>query len=338
MFNCPICKEEHAVYKCSQFIQLSPKERMIQASKASLCLNCLRPGHAKVDCRLGTCRKCQKQHNTLLHFEKQEEVEQNSPTEPTVKNPSSGLYHVRVPSQIYLATAVVDIFDNKGQLQPCRVMIDGGAQSCAITDSCVSRLGLQKKAFEIPLLSIDDMNTKIKYRTFTTIHSRFFKQGFDVELLVVKKISDALPSFLLNREEFNLPENIHLADPRFYEPAPVDIIIGAEFAFDFLLTGRHKILGHEAILQETKLGWIIAGRVYGSKQETRSDQRATICNFLHNTSLPLLWELDQVKPSSTRSKDEQECEKHFIQETRRDDDGRYEVKLPLNEKINHLGE
>ncbi|XP_043476349.1 uncharacterized protein LOC122507611 [Leptopilina heterotoma] len=217
----------------------------------------------------------------------------------TLEKEASINCHVRSPSQVYLATAIVDVLDSQGRYQPCRVMLDGGAQSCTITSNCVSRLGLKQTPFEIPLLSIDDMSTNVKFKTSTTIRS---------------------------------------PDPKFNEPSPIDIIIGAEYTYNFLGSGKLSIKGHSAVLQNTTLGWILAGRIFDVKQRHNTNSQASICNFLHNTSLPLLWELDQVQPTCTRSKEEEECETHYKENTFRDDSGSYVVKLPFNEKVKMLGE
>ena len=63
-----------------------------------------------------------------------------------------------------------------------------------------------------------------------------------------------------------------------------------------------------------------------------------VWNVIQHTSFPLLWELDQVQPSSKCSKEEQAYETHFIKHVKRDNSGRYTVKLPFNEKLNQIGE
>ena len=318
---------------------MSPQNRQTDVKNASLCSNCLRAGHRVADCRLNNCRKCNKRHNTLLHFDKSsDQTEQLTAVENAAASSGTASYHIRLPSQIYLATAIVDVVDSQGNYQPCRVMIDGGSQSCAITDSCASRLGLRKRSFKIPLLSIDDMCTKIQFRTFATIKSRFNNECCDLELLIVKQISNSMPSCSLDRDAFKIPQNIFLADPDFHVPAPIDIIIGAEYAYSFLLAGQLSLKGHTAVLQKTSLGWIIAGRVYDPQRRNKVGPKSVVCNFLHNTCLPLLWELDKVQPSSTRSKEEQACENHFVEHVQRDNTGRYTVKLPFNNKIEKLGE
>ncbi|XP_071632824.1 uncharacterized protein [Temnothorax longispinosus] len=48
--NCPVCKEQHYVTKCSQFLKLSPRERQAKSRDLKLCLNCLRSGHGMKNC------------------------------------------------------------------------------------------------------------------------------------------------------------------------------------------------------------------------------------------------------------------------------------------------
>lgn len=67
--NCPLCSEVHMLFKCGKFLTLTVNERFKVVKNASLCFNCLR-NHTAKDCKFGSCKKCGKRHNTLLHFTK----------------------------------------------------------------------------------------------------------------------------------------------------------------------------------------------------------------------------------------------------------------------------
>lgn len=69
---CPVCKEEHAIEKCSKFLSLTTPERIQEARKAALCLNCLRGNHKTRQCKSSTCSTCQGRHNAALHLTKEE--------------------------------------------------------------------------------------------------------------------------------------------------------------------------------------------------------------------------------------------------------------------------
>uniref|UniRef100_A0A6P7GDL0 Uncharacterized protein LOC114340957 n=1 Tax=Diabrotica virgifera virgifera TaxID=50390 RepID=A0A6P7GDL0_DIAVI len=66
---CFYCKEKHFIYNCSSFLKLNTYGRYKQAQKLGLCLNCLqKTNHISKNCQSGTCRKCGRKHNTLLHY------------------------------------------------------------------------------------------------------------------------------------------------------------------------------------------------------------------------------------------------------------------------------
>ena len=180
------------------------------------------------------------------------------------------------------------------------------------------------------------MKTNIQFETNAIIKSRFNNKKQKLDLLIVQVISNAMPSLPLNKKNFSIPSNIFLADPVFYESAPIDILIGAEFAYSFLCTGQLPIKGHAAVLQKTILGWIVAGRVYGNKSTVKARPIQSICNFVKNQDLPILWELDAVQTVSTFSQEEQACENQ--DHIKRDESGRYVVKLPFTEKTKQLGD
>ena len=62
------------------------------------------------------------------------------------------------------------------------------------------------------------------------------------------------------------------------------------------------------------------------------------CNLIKYHELPLLWKLGPENTSKFRSKEEQDCEIHYIDNTKRNETGRYVVKLPFNNKKNSLGD
>ncbi|XP_033228908.1 uncharacterized protein LOC117180520 [Belonocnema kinseyi] len=68
--KCLMCQENHHLFKCKQFRELSIDQRKELVLRHHCCLNCLTPGHKPYNCSSKyTCRKCHRKHNTLLHIE-----------------------------------------------------------------------------------------------------------------------------------------------------------------------------------------------------------------------------------------------------------------------------
>lgn len=69
--KCAYCgKDDYAIYRCTEYLKLGVEKRLQEARLHKLCLNCLRTSaHIAKQCISGSCRKCSKRHNTLLHIE-----------------------------------------------------------------------------------------------------------------------------------------------------------------------------------------------------------------------------------------------------------------------------
>ena len=338
--SCYICKGGHGVFACSQFLNLSPKERYEAARKVSLCTNCLRGNHHVQNCISGGCRKCGQRHNSLIHFDNpvsNNHSNSNFSNKQSHSNPSTSTqisnYQLLIPSQVVLATAVVDAVDNQGISHPCRIMLDGGSQPHVITERFANKLGLKKISVDVPLGAIDNLSTTIKHVTNAKIKSRYINSECDLSLFVVQTIGTTMPSIPIDRSSFSTPQDLFLADPNFQTPAEVDIILGAQYFYHFMGSGKIPIEGHPAVFQETDFGWVVAG-TFNHKHTKKSK---ISCNNMNFSELPLLWDLNSASVAPLRSREEEACEKHYVEKTYRDESGRYTVQLPFNDKVSQLG-
>lgn len=69
--RCGCCGAYHFIGSCSQYRSKSVEEKVRIIKKASLCYNCLRPGHNAEQCRSRNCVKCDRKHHTSIHRERQ---------------------------------------------------------------------------------------------------------------------------------------------------------------------------------------------------------------------------------------------------------------------------
>lgn len=65
---CPMCGEDHALYRCERFVQLSLVARREFVRANQRCSSCLRAEHGPDGCKSNTCARCpgNAQHNSLL--------------------------------------------------------------------------------------------------------------------------------------------------------------------------------------------------------------------------------------------------------------------------------
>lgn len=161
-----------------------------------------------------------------------------------------------------------------------------------------------------------------------------------INCLILPDITSSLPVTRIDSNSLNLPENTSLADPTFCIPSQIDLLIGADYFWDLLLEGKIK-LPSGPYLQNTRLGWIIAGPIYAQHPHLRKN--IVHCHFVQtlelNEQLKKFWEIEECSNIKQNfSKEELQCEKLFSDTTKRLPDGRFSVRIPLKESADSLGD
>ncbi|XP_062541320.1 uncharacterized protein LOC134209346 [Armigeres subalbatus] len=140
-------------------------------------------------------------------------------------------------------------------------------------------------------------------------------------------------------QQMDLSQGINLADPEYYNPSTVDIIIGAEIFFDLLVDGHFKLAEGGPVLQNTQLGWVVSGKVSESSRTTTSLTAVACTEERLDDLLTRFWELESCHTTSTMSLEESQCERIYNETTTRDVSGRFVVTLPKKPfLIDRLGE
>uniref|UniRef100_A0A182WG73 DUF5641 domain-containing protein n=1 Tax=Anopheles minimus TaxID=112268 RepID=A0A182WG73_9DIPT len=160
----------------------------------------------------------------------------------------------------------------------------------------------------------------------------------NVKCHVLPEITHNLPNSTIDVTSWNLPSNIVLADPTFYQPGQIDILMGIELFYNIIEEGLIKLPYHKTMLQKTNLGWIVSGY-----QEAAIHHNADPFNALHACTIEdqvaKFWELESCQSKQGMSLEETSCEDHFLNTYNRDSTGRFIVRLPTKPNvINKLGD
>lgn len=138
--TCPVCKNDHKIYVCKSFQEMSVVERESFITKNSRCSNCLAKNHSSSNCpSKGVCKFCGKKHHYLLHRENKNNANEsnnlNYPSTSGVGNselsspsPSNVTNHLNASdycqsSSILLATARVTIQAENGRQIRVRALL-----------------------------------------------------------------------------------------------------------------------------------------------------------------------------------------------------------------------
>ncbi|XP_076660380.1 uncharacterized protein LOC143363720 [Halictus rubicundus] len=142
----------------------------------------------------------------------------------------------------------------------------------------------------------------------------------------------------IDRGTIKIPPNLHLADPEFHRPAPIDLLFGSGTALSILCVGQIVLSRpdeSDLYLQKSQLGWVIGGSA-----PVTSPAHGTLCHATTALQFDLtrFWEVEEGPQRQHLSESDIICESHFQEHTVRNRDGRYVVALPFNEKLSRLGD
>lgn len=189
------------------------------------------------------------------------------------------------------------------------------------------------------MIGITQASSKVNLKCMVNIKSRVTSFKLSCCCLVVPNICGYIPAVNIDKDAFKVPTNIPLADPRFYESAKIDILLGSDCFWQILDREQISLGKHLPCIQNTKFGWTVAGPYAISSTYDQIQ-----CNFSKVSNEDLLqqlarfWEVEQGPSKKSLSEEELSCESHFIENTKRSADVRFIVEIPLKESVSLLGE
>ena len=207
-----------------------------------------------------------------------------------------------------MTSAMVEVFDSRGSTHKARILLDTCASANFITESLVKKLNLEKTKTSLYISALNNLQTTANFLVKITIKS-MYSNFRDLTLFSVPKITDLCPQEYISKEKLDIPTNLQLADPKFYEPNSIDILLGTGPTLSLFCNNKLKI--GEAIddlyLFKTKLGWVVGGGIKsdGSLRKSKcmiSDLKFDLENF---------WKIEEVDYDKSAITNTEQCEKHF---------------------------
>ena len=335
--NCIKCNRQHPLEKCTEFLSMGVSQRFELVKKHRMCFNCLSNSHIKSNCTSKTnCQLCHDRHHVTLHYEKKEPAHYNSQFVSTVAHATNQIEN----QQVMLATAVVFIKDFGGTNHECRALLDIGSTENFICEGLVQRLKLKRQTISLPIGGINDTSSRIKASVNSGMSSLDMKFEKSLKFLVVPKITGNLPYTNINVVKWNIPKELQLADPSFNKAQKVEILLGAGIFLELLKDGKLILDEGLPILQNTKLGWIVAGNIDWNQRKPINIE-SNFCGLINTQTLSQqvekFWQLEGCDPAEESSEKEQ-CERLFIENHIRQPSGKYMVQLPMRDTMVDIGD
>lgn len=165
---------------------------------------------------------------------------------------------VRSGGTVILATASVILRAEKGT-HPGRLLCDPGSQISCITESMAKRIELQFQSPKVIIEGIGAAETGVTGWGIVRVCPYFGGREIEMEVHVLDNITTELPTVSVSAECCLHLRDLQLADPHFRKPAPIDLLLGADYygqiLEDGIICGGHNKPG----AMNTRWGWMVFG-------------------------------------------------------------------------------
>lgn len=230
---------------------------------------------------------------------------------------------------------------DQGTKQTIRALCDNGSQVNLISNNISQKLGLKPNSNRTTFIGIGgtklgsasgETRVSIQLNNGTLITDTFF---------IVKNITNYTPQSDNHTTNWNkLISKNHFADDKYDQPGVINALLGVGIWIQIIEPGIIRNRNNNAVAHQTKLGYVI----FENRDDPYQIEEPYIGAISKGPSIKKLselmqklWEIEELPQQKVRTKEEEKCEEVFVQGHSRDKTGRYIVRIPFNDKINHLG-
>ena len=232
---------------------------------------------------------------------------------------------------VLLSTVIVSIRNAKGKPIRMRALLDSGSQASFITANMANALMLSTRRSQATITTLGSTQTQKTCGILSTT----INDAIDVNLHLITKITNVIPSREIDISQMRHINHLNLADPSFNIPSKVDVLLGADVVEDILL--EKKIKDNGLHLRESILGWVVSGPIATPDANCISTHLAVTADAETDQLLSKFWELESFPEQKHLTAEERKCEDHYSTTTRRNAEGRFVVQMPIKDDCQKLG-
>lgn len=331
-YVCGCCGAPTRTIECPKYTKMKPSERVEALKVRKTCFTCLSDRFDKCRCYASNptkCKTCQGTHHTTLH------VDSTSVRKMETRGMSSEIIPVS-------PTIIVEALSADGTWKKARALLDSGADHPLATYALNRRLGGKKasklvRVYDFQGLEVDPVKheTSLTLRPLNAVHLTNEEWHFLPSVYLRNTLGSVRTYTLRNL----IPNNIILADASLAEEGGViDIIMPTSFWAEIKTEGLIR-LSKTLMLENSLYGYVALGSIL---TETTQHYRPITTRMVRTT--PYQYQVNDIDKffdyQEDPPKDDEEIVEHiYTMTTRRQEDNRYVVHIPLIPNANQsLGE
>ena len=352
--SCYYCQnDDHDTQNCRKLEKCSSSEVRHFLVTQKLCYCCMKKGHSTSKCFHKSklvCKRCNtKGHHTFLHEEKSpmNESEESGKTSIMKSTISTSTPITKVIFQ----TANAYLTNENHHRHKIKVVFDSCSDKSYISTAASSTVELRSHEERLDIKGYNGQSEglktyKVKHAIIESITRPSIRRS--VNLIETDRICasirrEAIPVDFL---ECSYLRDLDLAeDYTVSSNDEIDVLIGLDFYWD-LVTGRIRRKKDKPIVVESILGWML--QTSSSSGGSLTQQSSATALFITasegneiNTQLKRFWEIEEIGSNDVVKWTPEETLvdnnfKESISYKAEDEQGRYQVKLPVKDDITQL--
>ncbi|XP_048487156.1 uncharacterized protein LOC125490840 [Plutella xylostella] len=214
--------------------------------------------------------------------------------------------------EVLLTTVKIMVKNTDGNYIVLRALLDQGSQVSLITENAAQRLRLARQKGNAVVSGVGSAMGSSKGLLTLECKSIHSDYTFITKVLIMNKLINNLPNTKLTTSNWTHLDNIKLADPDYFTPGPIDLLLGADIYSEIILEGVLKQDSNSPVAQQTKLGWILCGNTKTFKCFVTLNEIEELTRF---------WESEEITKDTELTDSEAYCEKYYAETTERQEDG-----------------
>ncbi|KAK2577926.1 hypothetical protein KPH14_000951 [Odynerus spinipes] len=223
------------------------------------------------------------------------------------------------------------LVNESGTFIRVRALINQGSESTFITQKIAQYLRVSRQRIYAPITVVNEQVSSVS-RSVVNIEVRPYHGSTPTvpfQALVLPKITCYQPPRQASIQNWSHIKDLDLADPDPMNLQPLDALFGVDMFDEIMRAGTRLGKKNEPYAQETIFRWVLSGPIGSPRQAP--PKVLTHCTALPDldTSLRRFWEIKEGPREVPLTREEQQCEDHFVATHSRNEDGRYIVRLPF---------
>jgi hypothetical protein len=331
--DCVLCKQQHRLWHCSVFKQMSPRERLSLVTRHKLCENCFLATHDASSCgkRTVCCVPgCGKKHSMYIHVPVDDGKSHSTSQGNSVSNGASNV-NTSCVRDTHMPIVQVLVNDSVKAL----ALLDSGSSNSFCSRKLAQQLGLegQQVTYQLHTLSKSDTaKSKMVHLSLLTVSGETLGlSGVYVTDKIPAKTAPLDPSMYAHLSDIELTSLDRVQE--------VDLLIGQDFSEALIPLEVRKGKSGEPFAIKTILGWCVNGQSpVGRVGRPVVSQFVSSCFAVRDDDVHAIWKLENnsddmdelgwsLEDKSVIDLWDRECVKV---------DGHFQLPIPWKNRDEHL--